>query len=325
VIASQALISGAFSLTQQAVHLGYWPRVKIVHTSGSQAGQIYIPEINNALMVACVALVLGFKSSSSLAAAYGIAVTGTMSITTVLLYSVAVQKWGWGRVQAAALCIPLLVIDVVFLSANAPKIAEGGWFPLAIGAVVFSIMTTWRRGRAILAAYMQEATLPISLFMQDMGVNPPHRVSGTAVFMTPQRDGIPPVLLHHLKHNKVLHEQVVLLSISTEDVPIVPAADRVQVESLGHGFYTVTAHYGFMQNPSVLKILRRCVPKGLVVNPDTTSFYLGRDALLTTGKGDLSRWRKILFAFLSRNARTATDFFGLPPNRVVELGAQVEL
>jgi KUP system potassium uptake protein len=325
VIASQALISGAFSLTQQAVQLGYWPRVKIVHTSGEAAGQIYIPEINNALMVACVALVLSFKSSSNLAAAYGIAVTGTMSITSVLLYSVAVEKWKWSRWRAALIVSPLLLIDLAFFSANTPKIEAGGWFPLAIGAFVFAIMTTWRRGRAILAAYMQDATLPLDLFMADLEATQPYRVSGTAVFMTPNRNGIPPVLLHHFKHNKVLHEQVVLLSVITEDVPIVGAGDRVEVQSLGQGFFHVTARYGFMQLPNVLKALRRCVPKGLVVNPDTTSFYLGRETILVTGKENLATWRKILFAFLSRNARTATSFFGLPPNRVVEMGAQVEL
>ena len=325
VIASQALISGAFSLTQQAVQLGFWPRVKIVHTSGEAAGQIFIPEINNALLVACVALVLGFKSSSNLAAAYGIAVTGTMSITSVLLYSVATNKWGWSRLKAAAVVLPLLLLDLGFLCANLPKIAVGGWFPLVIGAFVYAIMTTWRRGRAMLAAYMQEATLPIDLFMLDLESSNPHRVSGTAVFMTSQRGGIPPVLLHHFKHNKILHEQVVLLSVITEDVPVVGGANRVEVKALGQGFYFVSAHYGFMQLPNVLRALQRCQKYGLTVNPDTTSFYLGRETLLVTGRGDLSMWRKILFAFLSRNARTATDFFGLPPNRVVEMGAQVEL
>jgi len=325
VIASQALISGAFSLTQQAVQLGYWPRVRIVHTSGQAAGQIYIPEINWALMIACVALVLGFRASSNLAAAYGIAVTGTMSITSVLYYAVARLRWGWSRLGAGTVVAMFLAIDLAFFVANANKIESGGWFPLAIAVVVFAVMTTWRRGRAELGREMAAGMMPIDLFMQDLAVTKPHRVSGTAVFMTSTMGGIPPVLLHHFKHNKVLHEQVVLLSVVTEDVPVVSGRDRVELEELGHGFYRMTAHYGFMQNPNVLKTLRRGVRKGLNCDPETTSFYLGRETLLVTGKGRMARWRKVLFAFLSRNSRTATQFFGLPPNRVVEMGAQIEL
>ncbi|MDB4969766.1 MAG: trkD [Myxococcales bacterium] len=325
VIASQALISGAFSLTQQAVQLGYWPRVRIVHTSGDAAGQIYIPEINWALMLAAVALVFGFGSSSGLAAAYGIAVTGTMSITSVLFYVVARRRWGWSFAAAGSLVAVFLAFDLSFFAANVNKIAKGGWFPLAIGAAVFTIMTTWRRGRAELSRMLEAATLPVELFMQDIAYTKPTRVPGTAVFMTSVQGGIPPVLLHHFKHNKVLHEQVVLLSVVTEDRPVVGGVDRVRVEELGHGFWRAVARYGFMQSPNALKIMRRCQRAGLSMDPDSISFYLGRETLLTSGRSQMARWRKYLFAFLSRNSRTATAFFGLPPNRVVELGTQVEL
>jgi KUP system potassium uptake protein len=325
VIASQALISGAFSLTQQAVQLGYWPRVRIIHTSGEAAGQIYIPEINWILMVACIALVLGFRSSSGLAAAYGISVTGTMSITSVLFFVVATRNWGWKPWTAGALVAVFLTIDLSFLVANLNKIEHGGWFPLAIGTTVFTVMTTWRRGRAELAKWLSSATMPADLFLADIAETKPHRVPGTAVFMTSLASGIPPVLLHHLKHTKVLHQHIVLLSISTEGVPIVGGKDRVEVESLGQGFHRVTAHYGFMQSPNVMKLLRRAQLAGLPIDPATASFFLGRETLLTTGQSPMARWRKKLFAFLARNARTATAYFGLPPNRVVELGTQVEL
>jgi KUP system potassium uptake protein len=325
VIASQALISGVFSLTQQAVQLGYWPRVRIVHTSGEAAGQIYIPEINWILLVACLALTFGFRSSTALAAAYGIAVTGTMSITSMLFYVVCREKWGWSRLSAGTVVALFLVVDIAFLGANLNKVENGGWFPIAIAVCVFTVMTTWRRGRAELAKWLTSATMPTDLFLTDIAQQKPHRVPGTAVFMTSLPDGIPAVLLHHLKHNKVLHEQVVLLSIQTEDVPVVGGKDRVQVEPLGHGFYRVNAHYGFMQSPNVLKTLRRASLQGLPFDPASTSFYLGRETLLTSGKSPMARWRKKLFAFLARNARTATAYFGLPPNRVVELGTQVEL
>jgi KUP system potassium uptake protein len=319
------LISGAFSLTQQAVQLGYWPRVRIVHTSGQAAGQIYIPEINWALMVACIALVLGFRASTNLAAAYGIAVTGTMSITSVLFFMVARVRWGWSLLTAGSVVALFLCVDLGFLAANADKIASGGWFPLAIAVLVFSIMTTWRRGRLELGKKMAAEMMPIDLFMEDLSMTQPYRVPGTAVFMTSTMGGIPAVLLHHFKHNKILHKQVVLLSVVTEEVPVVSGRERVEVEDLGQGFYRVVAHYGFMQMPNVLKTLRRAQLAGLSCDPETTSFYLGRETLLVTGKGKMARWRKMLFAFLSRNSRNATAFFGLPPNRVVEMGAQIEL
>jgi KUP system potassium uptake protein len=325
IIASQALISGAFSLTRGAIQLGYFPRVRVVHTSGEAEGQIYIPEINWLLMSACVALVVGFKTSGDLAAAYGIAVTGTMAITSILFFGVARGVWGWSRLSAGALVAGFLVIDLAFLGANLPKIGHGGWFPLAVGAGVFVVMTTWRRGRVELAQVFADGTLPTALFLDDLRQGSLHRVHGTAVFMTSSADGIPPVLLHHVKHNKMLHEQVVLLSISTDQVPTVPIGQNFEVEELGEGLYRVKARYGFMQSPHVPRLLARCLAFGLAIDLDDTSYYLGRETLLTSGGSRMPRWRKALFAFLSRNARPATQFFGLPPNRVVELGAQIQL
>jgi KUP system potassium uptake protein len=326
VIASQALISGAYSLTQQAVQLGYWPRVTIRHTSGEAEGQIYVPEINYGLMVACVALVLGFKHSDDLAAAYGIAVTGTMSITTILFFVLVREKWKWGMAKSLALCGLFLAIDLLFFSANTVKITEGGWVPLGIAALVFTVMVTWKRGRMELGRAIASTTLPLKMFLEDMSRVKPHRVKGTAIFMTSNPDAAPPVLLHHFKHNKVLHEQVVCLSIMTHHVPEVPPAERLDMlNDLGEGVWQVRASYGFMQAPSVPEIMRRCRERGLVTSEDDTSFFLGRETLVITDKPGMARWRKVLFAFLSRNARPANAFFQIPPNRVVEFGAQIEL
>ncbi|HEY0482516.1 MAG TPA: potassium transporter Kup [Kofleriaceae bacterium] len=325
VIASQALISGAFSLTNQAVQLGYLPRVKVVHTSHKHEGQIYIPEINWILMVACVALVFQFKSSSNLAAAYGIAVTGTMAITSFLYFLVMRRNWHYPLYVALALFIPFVAIDLAFFSANVEKIAAGGWFPLAVGAGAFLMMTTWWRGRLELSKLMESGTIPDELFMADIAETPLPRVSGTAVFMTSGIAGMPNVLLHHVKHNKVLHRQVVLLSIVTENVPFVVGNSSLSVRELGHGFYRVVSRVGFMQQPNVPKILSRCERHGLVVNPADTTYYLGRQTLLTSGNARVARWRKILFSFMAKNSRAPTEFFQLPPNRVVELGLQIEL
>ncbi len=325
IIASQALISGAFSLANQAVQLGYLPRVKVVHTSSKAEGQIYIPEVNWILMVACVVLVLTFKSSTNLAAAYGIAVTGTMAITSFLFFRICRQNWGWSLRAALALYLPLIVIDYSFFSANLVKFADGGWFPLAIGTGLFAIMTTWWRGRFEMSKLMETGSMPDDLFLADIKESHLPRVSGTAVFMSSGTDGMPNVLLHHVKHNKVLHKQVVLLSVVTENVPFAIGNQSLTVRELGQGFFRVIAHVGFMQQPNVPKILTRCEKHDLHVNPMDTTYYLGRQTLLTTGKARLARWRKLLFSFLSRNARTPTAFFRLPPNRVVELGLQIEL
>lgn len=325
VIASQAMISGAFSLTRQAVQLGWSPRVAIVHTSGTAEGQIYLPGLNTALMIACITLVLVFRESSNLAAAYGMAVTGTMTITSVLFYAVARERWGWSRLRAGSLMALFFLFDIPFLTANIAKVPHGGWLPLLAGAGVFTLMTTWKNGRTALERFVVSASLPLDLFMEDLARRKPHRVKGTAVFMTSNPEGAPVVLLHHFKHNKVLHEQVVLLSVLTERVPEVPVAERVQVKELGEGFFQVIARYGFMQTPNVPEILRCCRMEGLKTHQTDTSYYLGRETLLTTGRSGLPRWRKALFGFLSRNARPATAFFGIPPNRVVEMGAQIEL
>src|SRR5450631_2237265 len=325
VVASQALISGAYSLTRQAVQLGYLPRVTIVHTSGQTEGQIYIPEVNWLLMVACVALVLGFRESSALADAYGIAVTSTMAITSMLFYYVARDLWKWGRFRAGALLTVFLCFDLSFFVACSTKIAHGGWFPLAVAVGVFTVMLTWKRGRTLLAERIAADALPLGIFLADIEATKPHRVPGVAVFLSSTRRGTPNVLLHHFKHNKVLHKEVVILSITTDAVPEVPDADKVRVKSFGQGFWGVTAHYGFKESPAVLDVLRRCKAQGLPIDEADTSYYLGRETLRSVrGKG-MAEWRKVLFRFLSRNARSASDFFSLPPNRVVEIGAQIEL
>lgn len=325
VIASQALISGAFSLTNQAVQLGYFPRVTVVHTSHKSEGQIYIPEVNYVLMVATIALVLTFRSVQNLAAAYGIAVTGTMAITSFLFFVVCRRNWGWSWTASLALFIPFLAIDLSFFSANIEKIAAGGWFPLAVGMGIFVIMTTWWRGRNELSKIMQTWAIPDEIFLADIAETPLPRVSGTAVFMASGTDGMPNVLLHHVKHNKVLHRQVVLLSIVTQNVPFAIGNQSLVVRELSHGFYRVVANVGFMQQPNVPKILSRCERQGLVVQASDTTYYLGRQTLLTSGNSPVARWRKMLFSFLARNSRPPTAFFNLPPNRVVELGLQIEL
>jgi KUP system potassium uptake protein len=321
VIASQALISGVFSLTRQAMQLGFWPRLTVVHTSETTEGQIYIPEMNWLLMAGTLALVLEFRTSSALAAAYGIAVTGTMGITSYLYFLVCVRRWDYPVPRALAFLIPFLTIDLAFFAANAVKILAGGWFPVAVGLLVFTVMTTWWRGRQELAKFMQAATIPDDLFLADIGASPPHRVKGTAVFMTSGSSGIPNLVLHHLKHNQVLHEQVVLFSVVTEPTPWIRPSQGMEVRELGHGFFRVIARVGFMQSPDVPRMLTSCMP----AQPMTTTYYLGRETLLTSGKAKVARWRKLLFSFLSRNARPPTAFFNLPPNRVVELGAQIEV
>ncbi|WP_437769372.1 potassium transporter Kup [Sorangium sp. So ce764] len=324
VVASQALISGAFSLTQQAVQLGYFPRVTVIHTSKDEAGQIYIPEVNSGLLISCIVLVLTFKNSSALAAAYGIAVTGTMGITTVVYYVVTRETWGWPVWKSLPLAGLFLVIDLAFFAANSAKFFHGGWVPIVMGAAIFTVMTTWKTGRKHLAAAIKSAILPLDMFLEDVKRVKPHRVRGTAVFMASSPEGTPPILLHHVKHNQVLHEQVVLLSIQVTNVPEVPAERRTTVIPRGEGIYQVTACYGFMQTPNAPSVLEGCKRHGLDIDLGRTSYYLGRETLLTTGRSKMSRWRKGLFAFISRNARPATAYFGLPPNRVVELGMQVD-
>jgi len=324
IVASQALISGAFSLTQQAVQLGYVPRVTIVHTSAREPGQIYVPEVNAALMVGCLVLVVTFRSAGALAAAYGIAVTGTMVVTTILFAVVARGRWRWPVWKVLALTAGFLAIDVAFLGANVVKVAAGGWVPLLLALVLFTLMTTWKTGRELLAGILRQGALPIELLLDDLRKRRPHRVPGTAVFMTSGTDGAPVVLLHHLKHNKVLHEEVVLLSVQSAEVPAIEDDERVRVETLGLGFYRVIATFGFMETPDVPAVLVRARDAGIRAAAAETSFFLGRERLLPTGGSRMVRWRKKLFVLMSRNAQSATEFFALPPNRVVELGAQIE-
>jgi KUP system potassium uptake protein len=330
VVASQALISGAFSLTRQAVQLGFSPRVTIRHTSRTEIGQIYVPEVNWVIGIACVALVLEFQTSSRLAAAYGIAVTGTMTITTLLFHRVARDLWHWPRLAAWPLTITFLAVDLSFFVANVVKFREGGWFPLAAAAGVFALMSTWKAGRAALAAQLQDAGLPLDLFLGEIERKKPIRIPGTAVFMTSNPGAAPPVLLHHLKHNKLLHERVVLVTLATEEIPVVPERERVTSRALPGGFFQVVARYGFMETPDVPRLLdslpRRPPPNvPIVLKPMETTYYLGRETLLPSGPSRLARWRKKLFIVMARNAVTASQFFGLPPNRVVEMGAQIQL
>ncbi len=330
IVASQALISGAFSLTHQAVQLGYCPRITVKHTSHTEMGQIYVPEVNWAIGAACIALVLGFKSSSNLAAAYGIAVTGTMSITTLLFHRVMRDLWRWSRWRSWPLTVAFLAVDLSFFGANIVKFEDGGWFPIVVAAVVFVLMSTWKRGRALVGAMLRDAGLPLELFLDDVVRRKPTRIPGTAVFMTSNLGSAPPVMLHHVKHNKVLHERVILTSVLSEEVPTVPEAERVVTRDLGSGFYQVVAHYGFMEQPNIPALLESLAtregtgPK-LQVKPMEVSYYLGRETLLATGAARLATWRKKLFIVMSRNSATASAFFGLPPNRVVELGAQIQL
>jgi KUP system potassium uptake protein len=325
VIASQALISGAFSLTRQAIQLGYLPRLRIVHTSAKAVGQIYIPEVNAVLMVACVALVLGFRSATNLAAAYGLAVVGTMTIGTVLFCAVARTRWRWPRWKVAVFAVVFLSIEAALLAANAAKIAHGAWLPIVLGAAMFTFMATWKRGRVLLAEHFERGSLPLPMFVNEILRKPPHRVSGSAVFLTANPQGVPPVLLHHLKHNKVLHEKVVLLSFLTLDVPHTDSDDRIEMEELEAGFFRVRARYGFMETPDLPQLLKLCAAQGLRLKLMETTFYLGRETVVTRTSAGMMRWRKRLFGFMQRNAQSATAFFNVPPNRVVELGAQIDL
>ncbi len=327
VIASQAVISGSYSLAMQSIQLGYSPRLQIEHTSEREIGQIYIPEVNWALMIACIGLVIGFKTSSNLAAAYGVAITNTMVITTILFYHLARHGWKWRLPAALGLSGLFLVVDVSFWGANMVKIPAGGWFPLVVAATVYLLMTTWKSGRRLLATRMKARELPITDFVDNVMRHPPTRVPGTAVFMFSDPQGTPRALLHNLKHNRVLHEEVVLLSVVTEDVPHVPDSERVALAARGSGFYTLILKYGFMDDVDVGRELRKLDGReGLVLKPMTTTYFLGRETLVpSSGGSGMVAWRERLFAFMSHNARSPTSYFRLPPNQVVEIGALIEL
>jgi KUP system potassium uptake protein len=326
VIASQAIISGAFSLTMQAIQLGYIPRLKVNYTSEKIIGQIYVPVVNWALMLSCIGLVLGFGSSSNLAAAYGVAITTTMLITTILFYVVARRRWHWPAVAAVPVAAFFIIIDIAFFSANMLKIVHGGWFPLLVSAGILFLMLTWRKGRRVLRGRLGEMGLPLDLFLSDLKNQRITRVPGTGVYMSGNREGTPLALLHNLKHNKVLHEQVVVLTVRTEEVPyLANAKDRVAIEPLEEGFWRVQIHFGFMEKPDVPSALESARSTAVRFHPMRTTYFIGRETILATRKLGLSAWRGSLFAWMTRNAGDVTSYFCLPPNGVVELGARVEV
>jgi KUP system potassium uptake protein len=328
VIASQALISGAYSLTRQAVQLGYLPRLRVKHTSSETEGQIYVPEVNWMLAAGSITLVLAFQQSTRLAAAYGIAVTGSMTITSLVFYVVARHTWGWSRGRALPLLFFFLALDLPFFGSNLLKLLDGGYVPILIAIVIFAMMATWKRGRALLAARFRKLMTPLAQFLEKVGApeGAPARVPGTAVFLTQSAEDAPPVLTHHVRHNKSLHENVVLLTVITERIPRVGLAQRVQVKELEAGFYRVVIRSGFMQDTHVPALLRYAVgARKLPVDLKDITYYLGRETLLATEAGQMKRLAEGVFGFMMRNASSATAFFKLPPEHVVELGIQIDL
>ena len=325
VIASQAVISGACSVARQAVQLGYLPRMKIVHTSSMEAGQIYVPFTNLTLYVAVMALVLGFQSSSNLAAAYGIAVTGTMMIDTILVAFVAVLAWRWNPWLALPLLGALLLLDVAFFSANVIKLLQGGWFPVVVALASFTTLTTWRRGRKLLFQEMGNLTMPLDEFIRSIETAGLKQVSSTAVYLTSRFEGAPSALLHNIKHNEVLHARNVLATVLTAEVPYVAESERIEIKDLGHSFYRVFVRYGFMEQPDLPKALVACGEQGLVFDIEKTSFFLSREVVVPKLAPPMMMWRELFFILMLRNAQSATDFFRIPTNRVVELGTLVEI
>ncbi|MFH2035980.1 MAG: potassium transporter Kup [Candidatus Zixiibacteriota bacterium] len=325
IIASQAVITGVFSLTRQAVQLGYLPRLKITHTSSKHLGQIYVPQVNWLMMIATLSLVLGFQSSSKLAAAYGVAVTSTMLISTILFYVVAREKWNWSRLSAGIPVAIFLMVDLSFFSANLSKILHGAWFPLAIGFSIMFIMLTWKRGREILYGQFQQMSVKLANFKSELAIDEAVRVKGNAIFMSGQVDSVPVALAHNLKHNKVIHNQVGFLHfLSTED-PRVPNIEKVKTEKLGSGFYNIVASYGYMESPSVPKIIALMHGQGVEFPIDETSFFLGREKLIWDKDHYFSRWRAHLFAFLSRNAYDASSYYEIPQEQVIEVGVRLKI
>jgi KUP system potassium uptake protein len=325
IIASQALISGAFSLARQAIQLGYAPRLDIQHTSSMAMGQVYLPQVNWFLAISTVLITIGFRSSSALAAAYGIAVTGTMIITTILLCVVAIQRWKWPPSAVLVVAVIFLAIDLSLFGANLLKIVQGGWLPLVIGALLFTLMTTWKTGRRLVAERLTARAFPLEDFMTAVSSLPPTRVPGTAVFMTAQPRGTPPALAHNLRYNKILHEHVVVLTVTTSHTPYVPYDQQVQVQSFGQGVFNVRVQYGFMQDPDVPSALLAARELGVEMDVEDLTYFLGRETIIVTERPGMAAWREKLFVVMARNAVRATAFFHLPPERVVELGVQVEM
>jgi KUP system potassium uptake protein len=324
VIASQAVISGTFSLTSQAIQLGFCPRLGIQHTSEEEMGQIYIPWINWALLLGIVALVLGFQSSSNLAAAYGIAVTGTMAIDTLLAFVVVYSLWKWNPYLSGLVALGFLTVDLAFFGANSMKFVEGGWFPLAIGLTVFTVLTTWKRGRDLLLDKLREDSMPIAEFLASLAEHPPIRVAGTAVFMTGSQVGVPYALLHNLRHNKVLHETVVIMTVLTEPVPWVISEKRRQVQRLADGLFRIHLRYGFMETPNIPRVLKSSSREFDIELADTT-FFLSRETLIPAPTPKMALWRLKLFIGLARNTSSAAGYFRIPSDRVIELGTQIVL
>ena len=325
VIASQAMISGVYSLTQQAIQIGYCPRLHIVHTSGETKGQIYLPWVNTMMMIGCLGLALAFKESSRLAAAYGIAVTGTMAITTLIYYYVSRYNWGWPAWKALLPACIFLFFDLSYFGANLLKFVDGGWFAITVAVVLTVIMLTWRDGRALLAKRNEDARMPTEIILKDIERYKLVRTPGTGAFLSVSPFGTPITLLHLLKHTESLPKRVVLMSVTSANTPYVDQGERLVITDLGQGFHRLIAAYGFMETPNVPEILEIATERGLDLDAFSTTFYVNRETLLSTGKADMALWRKGLFAFLSRNAWNVTTYFGIPPNRVVELGSQVEL
>ena len=325
IIASQAVISGAFSLTRQAIQLGYLPRLNIRHTSATQIGQIYVAPVNWMLMICTVALVIGFQSSSKLAAAYGVAVTSTMLITTTLFFIVAHKRWNWPLIWAAPLTGLFFFVDVPFFAANISKIFHGAWFPLVIGMVFFTLMLTWSKGRRILASKLREIMPPIHRFIVDLSGLSPNKIEGDAVFLTGSPSATPVALAKNVKHSKVVHSRTILLHFRVEDVPRVPSLEKIQTEKLSGGFHRIVARYGFMEDPKLDNVLSLAREQGLDLDPETTSFYIGRENLIIADKSAMAHWRATLFIFMSRNAADATSFFSIPEDRVIEVGVRLAI
>ncbi len=325
VVASQATISGAFSITRQAIGLGLFPRMKIIHTSASEIGQIYMPTVNWLQMIAVLLAIIGFGSSDNLAGAYGIAVTGTMTITTVLLFFVMHYHWKWKLFPCLLISAGFFFVDILLFSSNVLKIMSGGWFPLALGVALYILMLTWRRGRKLVGESQKRHAIPLDSFLQSLFFSPPQRVKGTAIFLRGENDGVPQALLHNLSHNKVLHERVFFLTIHTEEVPWVPRWERVQIRELSHQCYQIDVHYGFKNEPDIPKVLELCQEHGYSFDMMSTSFFVSRQTLIPSPKSGMVKWREHLFIWISRNARSAADYYQIPTNRVIELGARVEI
>jgi KUP system potassium uptake protein len=325
VIASQALITGAFSLSQQAIQLGFLPRMKVTYTSAREMGQIYIPFVNWALLLGTLFLVLEFQSSARLASAYGIAVTATMVITTLLTYVVMRHKWKWKPYIVVPLICFFLLIDFAFFGANVIKVLDGGWFPIAVGLFLLLLMVTWKQGRSILAKRLMAASTPLDSFLSEMIPNAKARIPGVGVFLTATSQGTPPALLQNFRHNQVLHEKILLITIQTTDLPYVSDEERLAIESIADGFYRVMVYYGFMESPDIPASLSQCALKGLPIDPKRTTYFLGRETIIATKHPGMAVWRERIFAFMSRNALRATDYFNIPSDQAIEIGTVIEM